>query len=90
MNKKQSPTELQQENYNEENITNEVELSKNEKIIEENKNIGNKIPLYAIIFYIYYKAEKNTLKRKELLPLVKKEVENSKAVIISSLGLDII
>ena len=62
------------------------EVDKIEKLIEENKKKGNKTPLYAIIFLLFYKAEKNTLNNKELYSLLEKEIINNKDNIITFNG----
>ena len=85
MNSKVSQTELNQINNYKGIINNDEKLNEIEKLIEENKIKGNKIPLNIILILIYYKSKKNSLKTSEISSLVKKEVINNKDVIISSL-----
>ena len=85
MNSKVSQTELNQINNYNGIINNDEKLNEIEKLIEENKIKGNKIPLNIILILIYYKSKKNSLKTSEISSLVKKEVINNKDVIISSL-----
>ena len=63
-------------------VNNDEEVDIIEKLLEENKKKGNKIPLYAIIFLLFYRAEKNTLEANQFYSLVRKEIINNKDTII--------
>ena len=68
----------------EEISNNSEELEKIQKLVDENKKSGHKIPLIATVLLLFHNAENNTLKKCDLYSLMEKETINNKNTIISS------
>ena len=64
--------------------SNEEELKKLEKLVEEQKSRGHKYPLLSCVFLIFHTSGKNILTKTELYNLMEKKVTEDKNKIISS------
>ena len=63
---------------------NSEELEKIQKLVDENKKSGHKIPLIDTVLLLFHNTENNTLKKCDLYSLMEKETINNKNTIISS------